>query len=135
MPPEASEPFIFVLAEVVVWFIGGAAIGIGIGATMDFIRKRANARLAARRAAELDERLARRGVSPDRQKIVRLCECGHGANYHTRREWGCYDYDDAKDRFCRCQQFTPHPPLFDELAEPDAFEDREDPSSTIGRAS
>lgn len=97
MPPEASEPFIFVLAEVVAWFIGGAAIGIGIGAVVNFVvrfvAKRANARLAARRAAELDERLARHGV------------------------------------------FTPHPPLFDELAEPDAFEDREDPSSTIGRAS
>lgn len=134
MPPEASEPFIFILAEIVAWFIGGAAIGIGIGAVANFVvcfvAKRANARLAARRAAELD---ARDGIAPDRQKIARLCKCGHPASWHGNGRYGCYS--PKVDGICDCEFFVPHPPLFDELAEPDAFEDREDPSSTIGRAS
>lgn len=132
MPPIDSPAQAFAIAAAVIAF--GIVAGILAGLVHGAIVSRRNARLAARRAAELDERLARHGVSPDRQKIVRLCECGHGANYHGYGRFGCYRSNDRGD-LCECQHFTPHPPLFDELAEPDAFEDREDPSSTIGRAS
>lgn len=118
-----------------------AAFVIALGCTAGLLTGAIHAAVVRRKSARAIEAANIRAIAEAEEQRKRLtpqrsCQCGHARNYHSRFDGGCWSTDDrGPHSTCRCAQFDPAPPIFDPLDSPDAFEDREDDSATIGRAS